>query len=172
MIVNLSSFAVSADPVWTHLTSDYTYDELGSGSDLLSPLDFTQSDDTGLLEVGNWGEHLVYQYLLAKKESRMISDVIWLNQEEEQGKPYDFEVIFANEAETITHYIEVKSTLSESKEVFPISVQQIKFATEKKENFHIYRVFNAGNPEKVRLIRIHDLYLRMTQKQVKLCMLI
>ena len=109
---------------------------------------------------------------MAQKAVGNIVDVIWSNQEGERGNPYDFEVHFADENGIQTDYIEVKSTMSDSKEVFPISVQQIKFADEKKDNFHIYRVFNAGHPEKVKLIRIHDLNLRLSQKQVKLCMMI
>ena len=158
--------------MWTHLASDYTYDELGHGGDLPLPEEVSLEDGDGVAEVGYWGELLVYQYLLAQKAVGNIIDVHWSNQDGEKGNPYDFEVHFADDNGMHVDYIEVKSTMSESKEVFQISVQQIKFADEKKENFHIYRVFNAGNPEKVRLIRIHDLNMRLSQKQVQLCMMI
>ena len=159
-------------PIWTKLASDYTYDELGHGGGLPVPRDLELSEEPGVPEVGNWGERLVYQYLLAQKTAGNIIEVIWVNQEEEMGSPFDFEVHFADDTGFHVDYIEVKSTMSDSKEMFQISVPQIKFADDKKENFHIYRIFNAGNPEKVKLIRIHDLSLRLAEKQVKLCMLI
>lgn len=164
----------AGDPVWTHLASDYTYDELGCGSDLPLPEELLSQEDVGVTDkVGYWGELLVYRYLQAQKAIGNILDVTWSNQDGETKNPYDFEVRFADENHLLqTDFIEVKSTLSDAKEVFPISVQQIKFADEKGDNFHIYRVFNAGNPEKVKLIRIHDLNLRLSQKQVKLCMMI
>ena len=159
-------------PVWTHFASEYTYDELGLGSDLPLSEVIILDEEAGDPEVGYWGECLVYRYMQAQKDAGNIREVFWANQEGEKGSPYDLEVHFEDETGAHIDYIEVKSTKSESKEVFPVSVQQIKFAEEKKENFHIYRVFNAGNPEKVRLIRIHDLNMRLSQKQVKLCMLI
>ena len=145
---------------------------MGLGGNLPLPRNLSLGQESGVPEVGYWGECLVHQYLLAQKAAGNILDVFWINEEEERGSPYDFEVHFEDDTGLHVDYIEVKSTLSESKEVFQVSVQQIKFANEKKGNYHVYRVFNAGNPEKVRLIRIHDLDLRLSQKQVRLCMLI
>ena len=160
----------TGDPVWTRMASEYTFDVLGSGSDLQNVV--TLIDSEGDPEIGRWGENLVACYLQRKKEAGNIIDYTWSNHQTETGAPYDFVVHFADDDGIHEDYIEVKSTVSDDKEVFEISVQQIKFAEEKKGSYHIYRVFNAGNPEKVKLIRIYDLDLRLTQKQVRLCMLI
>lgn len=123
-------------------------------------------------EVGRWGEKLVAQYLDKQKELGNIIEYMWRNDEDEVGDPFDFEVMVKDENGFHKDYIEVKSTKSNNKEVFQISVQQIKFADEKKNRFHIYRVFNAGDSERVRLIRLTDLDTRLSTKQVRLCMLI
>ncbi|XP_062567288.1 uncharacterized protein LOC134229558 [Saccostrea cucullata] len=163
-------------PAWTELASDYTYEELCQGSSLKAPpeipLDLDQ-DESNLQEIGRWGEHLVHQYLLEQQEGDSdIIEVKWCNKEKEQGTPYDFELSRRTEDGVIKTFIEVKTTLTDDKDVFEISSQQIQFAQEQRENFHIYRVFNAGDLERVRLVRIDHLCLRLDQKQVRLWMMI
>lgn len=41
-------------------------------------------------------------------------------------------------------YIEVKSTKTNDKHSFEISMNEVLFAEEKGDNYAIYRVFNAG----------------------------
>jgi len=154
------------------MATDYSYDELGKGPELDLPMTTTLGNEAGDPEVGFWGEELVAQYLDKQKEVGNIIDFSWKNSSNETGLPYDFEVNYADESGMHTDYIEVKSTRTNDKEVFEVSVQQIKFAEDKKQRFHIFRVFNAGCLENVRLIRITDLNIRLSQKQVKLCMLI
>lgn len=157
------------------MATDYEHDNLGSVVDLAIVKTLTLHEGAGDLEIGRWGEALVAEYLQGQKELGNISDYKWANTEEETGSPYDFEVQIAgenDENDICKNYIEVKSTLANDKEVFEISIQQIKFANRKKSSYHIYRVFNAGNSERVRLIRITNLDMRLTNKQVKLCMLI
>ncbi|XP_045191511.2 uncharacterized protein LOC123548375 [Mercenaria mercenaria] len=163
---------IKGDPIWTFMATDYIYDELGSGKDLCVIDTLTLSEDSGGPEIGQWGEALVAQYLQRQKDLGNILDYSWKNSEEETGCPFDFEIQLTGKSGNINNYIEVKSTVSEDKEIFEISLQQIQFADHEKENFHIYRVFNAGNPERVKLIRIANLDLRLEKKQVKLCMLI
>ncbi|XP_061196696.1 uncharacterized protein LOC133204972 [Saccostrea echinata] len=163
-------------PAWTELASDYTYEELCQGSNLKAtpeiPLDL-DLDESNLQEIGRWGEHLVHQYLLEQQEGdRDIIEVKWCNKENEQGTPYDFELSRQTEDGVVKTFIEVKTTLTDDKDVFEISSQQIQFAQEQRENFHIYRVFNAGDVERVRLVRIDNLCLRLDQKQVRLWMMI
>lgn len=162
----------TGDPIWTYMASDYTYESLGSGPQLNVSVTSTLSDQAADPEIGQWGEELVGSYLENQKRSGVIIDYSWKNKREESGCPYDFEVHFADDSGLQTDYIEVKSTVSDTKEVFEISIQQVKFASEKNEHFHIFRVFNAGDMENVKLIRITDLNMRMSQKQVKLCMFI
>ncbi|XP_053402751.1 uncharacterized protein LOC123550539 [Mercenaria mercenaria] len=158
------------DPIWSTMATEYTFDELGYGEDLPVPLNLEEGAADP--EIGRWGEQLVAHYLEKQKELGNIIGYLWRNKEEEAGFPFDFEVQIQDENGTRKDYIEVKSTQSSDKEVFQISVQQIKFADEKGDGFHIYRVFNAGHSEKVRLIRITDLNMRLSTKQVKLCMMI
>ncbi|XP_056016364.1 uncharacterized protein LOC125663893 [Ostrea edulis] len=163
-------------PAWTGLASDYTYEELGQGSNLKAVPDISldlDQDESNLQEIGRWGEHLVHQYLLRQQEvDPSIIEVKWCNKENEQGTPYDFELSHRRDTEVIKTFIEVKATLTGDKDVFEISSQQIQFAQQHRENFQIYRVFNAGDLERVRLVRIDNLCLRMDQKQVRLWMMI
>lgn len=69
-------------------------------------------------------------------------------------------------------FIEVKMILIDDKDVFEIFFQQIQFVQEYWENFYIYRVFNVGDLERVRLVRINNISFRMDQKQVRLWMMI
>lgn len=69
-------------------------------------------------------------------------------------------------------FIEVKTILIDDKDVFEIFFQQIQFVQEYWENFYIYRVFNVGDLERVRLVRIDNISFRMDQKQVRLWMMI
>ncbi|KAL3859495.1 hypothetical protein ACJMK2_009714 [Sinanodonta woodiana] len=160
---------ILGNPDWIHMAGEYTYDELPPMDNLIIPEMITSGE--GHTEVGIWGEQLVYNYLIKIKDVEgTIQEVKWINKEGETGAPYDLEVYYQNNPQV--HYIEVKSTQSNSKEVFEISLPQIKFAERQKEHFHIYRVFNAGNSQTVRLIRISNLDMRLEQKQVRLCMLI
>lgn len=163
--------SIAGNPIWSYMATEYTYDELGSGVALAAGQTVALNDEAGDPEIGHWGETVVAHYLEKQKERGNITDYKWLNSDEETGCPYDFEVYSTDENGAQMDYIEVKSTASNDKDVFEISVQQIKFADEKK-NFHIYRVFNAGSSDRVRLIRITDLDMRLSTKQVKLCMFI
>ncbi|XP_060075304.1 uncharacterized protein LOC132554994 [Ylistrum balloti] len=161
------------DPAWATVSSEYVYEELNIRKDLKLPENIVLDSGAGTEAVGQWGETLVYYYLLQMKEvSSDIIQVIWMNEQQETGLPYDFEMHVATETGISVIYIEVKSTVSDKKEVFEISAPQVKFAQEQKENFCIYRVFNAGDTDNVRLVRIHNLALCMEQKQVRLCMVI
>ena len=154
------------------MATDYSYEELGSGAELELPETLSLNEGAPGPEMGKWGEEFVNHYLERQKRLGAIIDFVWINNAQESGRPYDFEVHFADDNGIQTDYIEVKSTRLDRKEVFEISIQQVKFASEQKEHFHIFRVFNAGDKEQVKLIRITDLNMRMSQKQVKLCMLI
>ena len=71
--------------MWTHLASDYTYDELGHGNDLPLPQEVPLSDDSATTQVGYWGELLVYQYLSVRllvfsltKSSAFLFKIVFL----------------------------------------------------------------------------------------------
>ena len=97
----------------------------------------------------------------------------WVNEAEETGSPYDFLVKIRdpeNPSEIIEVFIEVKATMSNRKSFFEISAQEVKFAQEKQEYYHLYRVFNAGDSTKVRLTRLENLAHKMDSQQVRLCL--
>ena len=68
-------------------------------------------------------------------------------------------------------FVEVKTTSSDQKEVFELSVPELSFAREKQNALHLYRVFNAGKPS-VRIRRLKNLAAQLERKTVKLCMVI
>lgn len=95
--------------------------------------------------VGRWGEEYVYKYLDMKKqlpEGQLIQTVTWINEKLETGRPYDIEVKI--EPNTVI-YIEVKSTKTSSKELIEFSWNELQFADRQKQNYHLYRVYNAGS---------------------------
>ncbi|XP_076448916.1 LOW QUALITY PROTEIN: uncharacterized protein LOC143285481 [Babylonia areolata] len=160
-------------PVWTQLASETEYEELGRGNALQIPSSVTLSESSNNVDVGRWGEHLVYDYLLQQKKLHSdIYEVIWTNEAEESGKPYDFEVVCTSEDEAYTVYVEVKATRSSKKEVFEISANEVKFASEQGEGYHIYRVFSAGTTDQVQLVRLTNVSQRMNTKEVRLLMVI
>ena len=96
-----------------------------------------------------------------------------MNEAEESGSPFDFLVKIRdpeNQVEIVEVYIEVKATKSSKKSFFEISAQEVKFAQEKQEYYHLYRVFNAGDSSKVRLTRLENLAHKMDTQQVRLCL--
>merc|ERR1719378_11199 len=135
------------------------------------------SDDgeEGNVEVGRWGEELVYKHLLSrlKKPDSGIVQVSWGNKFGESGMPYDIVVrqqTPGGESETV--YVEVKATRSSQKQLFEISPNEVQFALDQKEHYHLFRVFNAGNPERVRIAKIVNVCDQLDKKSVKLCMMI
>ena len=91
----------------------------------------------------------------------------WANADRETGLPYDFEVVCSDSAVT---YVEVKATLSDHKACFEFSHRQLVFATEHSASYHLYRVFCAGDPHQVRLVRVENLAKRLEDRQLKLFM--
>jgi hypothetical protein len=83
------------------------------------------------------------------------------------GLPYDFELIHGDDSRV---YVEVKSTRSDQKACFGISIQQVLFATDKGQSYHIYRVYCAGDTERVRLARVDNVAQRLVSKQLQLFM--
>jgi hypothetical protein len=70
-----------------------------------------------------------------------------------------------------TEYIEVKTTRFADRNVFEISPNEWQFAAaDRRVPYHVYRVFGAGDPGKVRLLVVRDVYTRVVEGTVKLCM--
>lgn len=97
-------------------------------------------------DVGRWCEEFVNSYLT--EGDAAISEVFWMNEDQESGKPYDFKVV-QNGKE---HFIDVKGTPSSVKDVVYLSPNEWKFMLEKKEDYSIYRVYNAGKDARIEII--------------------
>ncbi|XP_005090510.1 uncharacterized protein LOC101857532 isoform X2 [Aplysia californica] len=160
-------------PLWSGQTEELSYTELGQGSNLPVP-EALIKDDSQVGEIGRWGEQLVWDYLQRLRQTdRLVEDVIWPNESTESGRPYDFEILFKSDEvdKVFSVFVEVKTTVSTDKEVFPISLTQIRFAMQQGEHYQIYRVFGAGQKD-VRLLRIDNVADRMRLHQMKLLMLL
>ena len=163
--------------------SEIDYDDLSFNDGDLKVLNGIQlGENLNSEEIGRWGERCVYEFLLYKVKGLPTSenvDIIWLNEEANTTAPYDFEirrritgVNQEAESKTVITYIEVKTTSSDQKEFFEISVPELRFALERKEALHLYRVFNAGKPGCLRIRRLKNLASQLERKNVKLFMAI
>ena len=94
-----------ADSAWKFSAfdriDDVEYEHVGDGSALRLPeteslmrKSVMDKDGGGNVEVGRWGEELVYKYLLSrlKKPDSGIVQVSWGNKFDESGMPYDIVV--------------------------------------------------------------------------------
>lgn len=120
-------------------------------------------------DIGKWGEE--YAFIAIKEEIKekypdatievgecyfklikdgdVITEVKWLNCEEESKKHYDI-LIKENGVES---FVEVKSTTGDEKTWFSVSKNQWGLMKEKGDNFYIYRVYNAGTKD-VKVVKI------------------
>ncbi|KAM0064933.1 putative histidine kinase/HSP90-like ATPase superfamily [Helianthus debilis subsp. tardiflorus] len=87
---------------------------------------------------GRRGEELAFNYY----KNKGIKVVKWVNESSETGLPYDIEVY---DNENRKEYIEVKTTDSETKDWFEISVREWQFAVKKGESYSIARVVLLGD---------------------------
>ncbi|XP_064610417.1 uncharacterized protein LOC135474759 [Liolophura sinensis] len=161
-------------PVWNEQTmSEMSFEEIGTGSDLQLPEEMEIDAGAPEKEIGDWGERLVRNYLLQlQKTDRSIQYVIWSKETGNEGNPYDFEVIFQTPDGQKSIFIEVKTTLSSDKGTFEISAQELRFALDHKENFHLYRIYSAGSKEQIRLVRITNVPWQLDKKKLRLYMVI
>ena len=85
--------------------------------------------------------------------------VTWVNEEEEQGLPYDILVAeeprLGQDANKEPLYVEVKSSTSLSKPLFEISLRELEFARRQGAAYSLYRVLGACGPAP-QVIKLHD----------------
>lgn len=142
-----------------------------------------------LHSIGKWGEALVYQYLMGKNPSLQVAGlasptVEWLNEKEETRAGYDIITTAPKRVDNQgfgagkrtssvaeTTYIEVKTSRFDNLNTFEISLWEWQFATSNpRVRYHIYRVYNAFSPTKVRIVVLEDVLELITTKKVKLCL--
>jgi|694.fasta_scaffold25569_5 hypothetical protein len=103
-------------------------------------------------------KHLFTQYL--KKNWK---DTNWLNELEEQSKPYDFEIIIKD----VKYYIECKGSVSNTEEFF-LTKNEWQFYLQNRNNYRLYFVsdINSQNPT---IHRIEDLLKDMEEGKLIPC---
>ncbi|KAG9350267.1 hypothetical protein JZ751_026621 [Albula glossodonta] len=144
--------------------------------DCSRPMTMVFTEDKGdTMCIGEWGEQLVNAFLMHWKESGSPNcprEITWYNQNGESGHPCDFKVIFASDGEGKDSYqevfVEVKSTVKNEKHFIRLSANELDLALKEKERYHIYRVYNAGDSQNVRLCRIRNLAQHLHSKELEL----
>lgn len=89
--------------------------------------------------------------------------IYWLNELNEQSRPYDFEVTVNG----INYYIECKGSINNSKEFF-LTKKEWQFYLQNRKNYRLYFIseINTINPE---IIRIEDLLVDMDEGKLIPC---
>ena len=122
------------------------------------------------------GEQWVNEYLLTKYREQIQSNemkVLWLNENQEQGKPYDFILEYLSTKRTT--YIEVKSTLSHRRQLIPITFNELNYCcslSNSNEDFVVYRVYNTGRLNKVQLRIVQNIEEKLRRHALELFLLI
>uniref|UniRef100_A0A8C7R4M3 Wu:fj29h11 n=1 Tax=Oncorhynchus mykiss TaxID=8022 RepID=A0A8C7R4M3_ONCMY len=96
-------------------------------------------DQRDTVAIGEWGEKLVFSFLCHWRDS--------------QGEEV---------------FVEVKSTVKKDRAFIHLSANELDFALREKERYHVFRVYNAGDSEKVRLCRIQNLAQHLHAKDLEL----
>ena len=130
-------------------------------------------------EVARYGEELVYSILRGQMQQGLLNycygvqasgveQVQWVNEGHESFAPFDIRIVFLlHDGQRKEIFVEVKTTVMEKKDLFPISGNELGFAQMMKENFSLYRVFNAGKSN-VKVSRLQNLAHYVNTNQVQL----
>lgn len=105
------------------------------------------------------------------------TQITWYNSDGETGQPCDFKLTFVSEDDDDDSdgsrglevvYVEVKTTTKQDRHLIRLSANELDFALKKKEQYHIYRVYGAGDAQNVRLCRIRNLAQHLHSKSLEL----
>ncbi|XP_061665744.1 uncharacterized protein wu:fj29h11 isoform X2 [Syngnathoides biaculeatus] len=159
-------------PMWNKLTPPHaTLEDLDVTCQRPATVVITE-DHRDMKAIGEWGELLVNSFLCHWRDGEEPSrptQVVWCNQSGESGQPYDFELTFKRgDAVAEVVYVEVKSTKKKERSFIVLSANELHFALNKKERYHIFRVYNAGDAQNVRLCRIQNLAQHLHAKTLEL----
>lgn len=94
------------------------------------------TDDEVRVAIGRWSEKFVFNNL----DKWGFTEIIWENEIEESGKPYDFKAIEKGKEK----FIEVKGTPSSKKDLVYLSSSEWNLMTQQNDNYILIRVYNAG----------------------------
>lgn len=128
-------------------------------------------EQADLTAIGEWGEQLVNSFLCTWRDGSdpgRPAHILWCNQSGESGQPYDFKLTFGTGAAPGVVFVEVKSTVKREKSLIHLSANELHFALKEKEQYHMYRLYNAGDAQNVRLCRIRNLAQHLHTKDLEL----
>lgn len=164
------------------VTAEVDFEDLPFNGDMRILDRIPLADNPNREDIGRWGEQCVFEFL--QNQAKYVPpdvqvEIVWVNERGNTTAPYDIEIrrhlngVGGDEKRTtVSTYIEVKTTSSDQKELFELSAPELRFAINKQEALHLYRVFNAGKPNSVRIVRLQNLAAHLERKTVKLCMVI
>jgi len=140
-------FSPTSSPKTQDISNISAKTKIFTGSNIKAEANFSKIESQDVREdVGRWCEEFVYEYLI--KSDNNFSSIVWVNMQEESGKPYDIEYFYKGRI----RYIDVKGTPSGSKDLIYLSPNEWVFMFDKAENYSIYRVYNAGNDARIEII--------------------
>ncbi|KXZ46648.1 hypothetical protein GPECTOR_41g612 [Gonium pectorale] len=149
-------------------------------------------EEKRLKAIGRWGEELVFRHLVTQLDRQQRSQlqtahgggaptgqgqpaaragsvaadrVVWVNRERESYMPYD---IYIQHADESTTYIEVKTSTSNTKDLFEISLAELRFAEDQGSQYVLYRVRGAGGPNPV-IVRHENPVNALRKHSITLC---
>ncbi|XP_061561757.1 uncharacterized protein wu:fj29h11 isoform X5 [Phycodurus eques] len=164
-------------PMWNKPTPPQaTLEDLDVNCQRPSTVVITE-DHRDMKAIGEWGELLVNSFLCHWRDGvdpGRPTRVVWCNQSGESGQPYDFELTFGptgeerGDAAPEVVYVEVKSTKKKERSFIVLSANELHFALTRKERYHIFRVYSAGDAQNVRLCRIQNLAQHLHTKTLEL----
>ena len=162
-----------------HLVEEIREGSSNSTGSIIPLIEIGSIDDPeSTMRIGRWGEEFVATVLWQRGQlpnGGVIKSVCWMNEGQETGNPYDIEVELESSSEDDGDkkrvYIEVKSTSSGDKDLVNFSWSELKFAEEKCESYHLYRVYNAGRASH-RLCQLEDLGRFLRNKPLRLFFLL
>lgn len=101
--------------------------------------------------VGRWGEALVYRYLLQRHPGWTVT---WVNEHAESKSFYDVKMRNVSDGRIV--FVEVKTTRSADKNAFEVSPWEWDFACKPGVEYHVYRVYSAGERGRTRITIVRN----------------
>ncbi|XP_066560829.1 uncharacterized protein LOC136750017 isoform X2 [Amia ocellicauda] len=161
-------------PIWEKaLPPQAVLEDLTINSTISMPQTVVFSEDCrDTMAIGEWGESLVYAFLTGWKENGSPDgpkEIVWYNRNGESGQPCDFKVTFGTGDNGSSEvFIEVKATVKSERNFIHLSANELDLALKERDRYHIYRVYNAGDSQNVRLCRIRNLAQHLHAKELEL----
>lgn len=143
---------------------------------LNSPRELSQRTTPGRHWTGRWGEEMVFNKLKThyrEKYSKcnfrkttqgfildghdtegreLVLEVIWCNKNEEQGKPFDLEII----KNDVHRYIEVKSTHHANQCSARVSRNEWASMRKEGDRYRLFCLYNAGKKDNIKITKIKN----------------